>query len=147
MSETEINAALAGTYGVPVALVTGDDKCCEQAAKRLPGVRTVAMKTGIGRHVASSLSPQRARDEIREAAYGSVRWSRSLDPFRPEPPFTLEADLVNTACTELCTLAPGTDRTGPRTVRFETEDFAQLYRCLLAWLYLGRHAAPRPKLD
>src|SRR6058998_1848681 len=29
VGEAEVNAALAGTYGVPVGLVAGDDKACE----------------------------------------------------------------------------------------------------------------------
>src|SRR5437870_2060598 len=35
------------------------------------------------------------------------------------------------------------ERTGPRTVRFETADFRQAFRCLLAWTYLGASEAPR----
>src|SRR5437867_2210490 len=52
VGEAELNAALAGTYGVPVGLVTGDDKACSQAAKRLPGVRTIMVKEAYGRGVA-----------------------------------------------------------------------------------------------
>jgi D-amino peptidase len=142
-NETDLNAALAGGYGVPVALVAGDDKCCEQAAKRLPGVRTAVVKQASGRHVATSLSPASARELIREAAAEAVRGAGSLEPFRPEPPFELEADTANTVSAELCALAPGVDRVGPRTVRFRTEDFAEAFRCLLAWTYLGASEAPR----
>jgi len=142
-NETDLNAALAGQYGVPVALVAGDDKCCQQAIKRLTGIRTVVVKQASGRHVATSLSPASARELIRETAAGAVRGAGSLEPFRPNPPFVLEADTANTVSAELCALAPGTDRVGPRTVRFHTEDFAEAFRCLLAWTYLGASEAPR----
>jgi D-amino peptidase len=141
--ETALNAALAGLRGVPVALVTGDETCCELAAKRLSGVRTVAVKRATGRHVATSLSPERARERIRSETAEAVRGAGSLEPFRPEPPFVLEADTTNTVSAELCALAPGTQRTGPRNVRFETQDFEELFRCLVAWTYLGIHEAPR----
>ena len=146
-NETHLNAALAGTYGVPVALVTGDDKCCEQAVARLPGVRTVAVKQGIGRHVAANLSPVRAREEIRRAAEEAVRASGSLEPYRPAPPFAMEVDFVSTSTTELAALAPGAERTAPRTLRFETEDFRELMRTFLAWMYLARHVAPVSRID
>ena len=55
VGEAELNAALAGTYGVPVGLVTGDDKACSQAAKRLPGVRTIMVKEAYGRGVARNM--------------------------------------------------------------------------------------------
>jgi D-amino peptidase len=146
-NETDLNAALAGLYGVPVGLVAGDDKCCEQAAKRLPGIRTVVVKQALGRHVATSLSPTAAREAIRGAAAETVRGAGSLEPFRPDPPFELEADTANTVSAELCALAPQTERVGPRTVRFRTGDFAEAFRCLLAWTYLGAHEAPQYKLN
>jgi D-amino peptidase len=67
VTEADLNAAYAGTYGVPVGLVTGDDKICAVAAKRLPGVRTVVVKEAFGRNVARSLHPQAAREAIQKA--------------------------------------------------------------------------------
>ena len=145
-TETDLNAALAGLHGVPVGLVAGDDKCCEQAAKRLPGLRTVAVKQARGRHVATSISPERARREIRKASAEAVRGAPSVEPFRPDPPFVLEADTANTVSAELCALVPGVSRPTARTVRFQTEDFDELFRCLMAWTYLGAHEAPQYKL-
>jgi D-amino peptidase len=143
VTEAELNAAFAGTYGVPVGLISGDDKACAQAAKRLPGIRTVVVKEGYGRNVAKSLHPAAARRAIREASADVVASRGELDPYRPPPPFTLEADVANTSCADLCSLAPGVERTGPRTVRFQTEDFREAFRCLLAWTYLGSSEAPR----
>src|SRR5438093_2346584 len=136
-AEAELNAAFAGTYGVPVGLITGDDKACAQAAKRLAGIRTVVVKEGYGRNVARSLHPSAARQAIRKGAEDAVASRADLAPYRPEPPFLLEADVANTSCADLCALAPGTDRVGPRTVRFEADDFRETFRCLLAWTYLG----------
>jgi D-amino peptidase len=142
-SETDLNAAYAGTFGVPVGLVTGDDKACAQAAKALPGVRTVVVKEGFGRNVARSLHPEKARDAIRAAASDAVSNRSEFQPYRVEAPVALEADVANTSVADLCGLAPGTERIGPRTVRFEAEDFREAFRCLLAWTYLGAAEAPR----
>jgi D-amino peptidase len=142
-SEADLNAAFAGTYQVPVGLLTGDDKACAQVQAKLPWVRTVSVKEGLGRNVARSLHPSVARERIREAAWGVVRDVRSLRPFLPEPPFALEADVATTSAADLCALAPGTERLGPRTVGFQTPDFREAFRCLLAWTYLGASEAPR----
>lgn len=144
-TEADLNAALAGTYGVPVGLVTGDDKACAQAGERLKAVRTVVVKKAFGRGVARSLHPSEARDAIRRGAADAVKAAVAgeLEPFRPDGPFALEADLANTSATELCALPPGVERTGPRTVRFESESFHDVFRCLLAWTYLGASEAPR----
>ena len=145
VSETDLNAAFAGTYGVPVGLVSGDDKACSQAVARLPQVRTVAVKEAYGRNVARSVHPSAARAAIRMASAEAVQAALAgeLEPYRPDPPFVLEADLANTSATDLCGLAPGTERTGPRTVRFQTDDFREAFRCLLAWVHLGASEAPR----
>jgi D-amino peptidase len=145
VTEAELNAAYAGTLGVPVGLVTGDDKICAVAEKQLPGVRTVMVKEAYGRNVAKSLHPSAARDAIEKASAEATRAAvrGELSPYRPDRPFVLEADVANTSSADLCSLAPGTDRTGPRTVRFETEDFLEAFRCLLAWVYLGASEAPR----
>jgi D-amino peptidase len=145
VTEAELNATLAGTYGVPVGLITGDDKACEQAAKRLPGIRTVEVKEGFGRGVARSMHPSAAREAIRKGAAEAVQAAVSgeLRPYEPDPPYALEADLANTSATDLCAIAPGCVRTGPRTVRFESEDFREVFRCLLTWTYLGASEAPR----
>jgi D-amino peptidase len=143
VTEAELNAAFAGTFGVAVGLITGDDKACAQVAKRLPGIRTAVVKEGHGRGVARSLHPSAARDAIRAAAAEAVSARGDLTPYRPDPPFVLEADIATTSGADLCALAPGTDRTGPRTVRFQTPDFREAFRCLLAWTYLGSTEAPR----
>src|SRR5262249_10716953 len=93
--------------------------------------------------VARSLHPEAARQAIRAAASEAVAEAPGLQTFVFEPPIVLEADTANTSSAELCALPPGVERTGPRTVRFRTDDFRAPYRCLLAWTYLGASEAPR----
>lgn len=49
VDEVGINAALCGTWSCPVALVTGDEVVCEEAAALLgPGLETLAVKRSLG---------------------------------------------------------------------------------------------------
>jgi D-amino peptidase len=140
LTEAELNALLAGTYGVPVGLVTGDDKICAMVEKSIPGVRTVVVKHAYGRHVARNLHPQQARAAIREGAREAVANAAELRPHKVDGPFAFEVELRSSLAAELAALAPGTDRVGGRTVRFETDDFREGFRCLLAWMYLASNA-------
>jgi D-amino peptidase len=146
-NETVLNAALAGTFGVPVALVVGDRACCQQAEAALPGVRTVAVKEAFGRTVARSLSPEWARTVIKGAAEQAVLGASSLRPFRPQPPYTFEVDGASSAIADIGMLVPRTERPSPRTLRYQTDDLRELYQVLLAWVNLGRHVAPRNVVD
>ena len=107
------------------------------------GATEVVVKRGFGRGVARSLHPSEARKAIREAAAEVVEGAPEFHSYLPEGPYVLEADTANTSSADLCGLIPGCERTGPRTIRFETPDYRQAFRCLLAWTYLGASEAPR----
>lgn len=141
-NETHLNAALAGTFGVPVGFVAGDRACCDQAKQRLPWIRTVAVKEGFGARVGRSQSPAKARAAIRGILREVVKHPEQLEVFLPTGPFTLQVDVINTAVADMCALSPGTVRGGPRQVRFETDDLRVMYRCLLTWMNLGQRVAP-----
>ena len=47
-SEALLNAALAGSYGVPVVLITGDRTIVEEATRAMPWAVGVAVKDAIG---------------------------------------------------------------------------------------------------
>ena len=146
-NETHLNAALAGTFGVPVGLVAGDHACCDQARSVLPWVHTVAVKQGIGNRVGRSWSPERACAAIRTEVAAALRGLVNLEPFRPPGPFTLEIDVIGTVVADICALAPGTERPAPRTLRFADDDFRTIYRCLLTWMKLGQTVSPAYPVD
>ncbi len=87
--EIMIDAALAGAHGVPVGLVTGDDKACAEARALLGAVETAQVKQAIGRHAARMLSPKRARDLLQENARSAVARVSELTPYIVSPPVTV----------------------------------------------------------
>ena len=146
-NETHLNAALAGTFGVPVALVVGDRACCEQAAARLEGVRTLSVKEGYGATSGRSQSPELARTLIRAASLEAIRQAGDLRPFQPRPPYTLEVDVENTRIADVACLQLRTERPAPRTLRLETDDIREMYQVLLSWMTLGHTVAPGYRID
>ena len=73
VGETGINAALCGTWGCPVLLVTGDRAACREATALLgDGLTTVAVKQGLGRFSARHIAPVRARALIEAAAASAL---------------------------------------------------------------------------
>ncbi len=89
-NETHLNAALAGTFGVPVGFVAGDRACCDQAKARLPWIKTVAVKEGFGDRVGRSMSPTKAQEDIRGKVRDVVKNTDRLEVWKPEGPYTLE---------------------------------------------------------
>jgi D-amino peptidase len=147
-NETHLNAALAGSFGVPVVFVSGDRACCDQAKQRLPWVRTAAVKEGFGNRTGRSQAPSRAQAAIRGIVREAIRGVEQdgVEVWTPPGPYTLEVDVVNTDVADAISVAPGSHRAGPRCVRFDGDDIATIYRALLTWLALGRSTAPVPPI-
>lgn len=134
VGEVGINAALAGAFGVPVALVTGD-KAVGLEARGLLGdrVQTIAVKEAVSRHAARHLSPDTARNLIRDSMREVVEDTRRHGVARAKrylvaSPTTLEVDFTSTVHADHAAMAPGIARTGPRTVLARSEDFRDLFR-------------------
>ena len=87
VGETGIHAALCGTWGCPVLLVTGDDAACAEGRELLgDGLTTVAVKTGLGASSARQIPPVRARAMIEAGATKALsdsRRRRAVEPGQP----------------------------------------------------------------
>lgn len=136
-SEATLNAGLAGYYGVPVLLITGDRVTVEGAKEQMPWVTGVIVKESIGNYSVDSMSPQAAQDAIREGAARAVRDAGKGKPFIFEPPVTLEIDLTRVEQADLIEMIPGFWRTGPRQVRFTHDDYRTIFKAFVAAFRMG----------
>ncbi len=109
--------AYAGHFGVPLVMVTGDETACAETETQFPGTVTVAVKRALGRNRASCLHPEKARTLIRAGAAEAVRRAKTLRPWRPTIPITLELTYCRTDTADAAAARPGNERVGPRTVR------------------------------
>ncbi len=129
VGELVINAAMAGTYGVPVTMVSGDQAVAAEARELLgPGVETVVVKHSVGRFAARSVAPAEACRRIREGAAAALR--RSHAPLVIPAPIRLEVEFQLTQMADMAELVPGSRRVGGRTLEYVHEDFREVFR---AW--------------
>lgn len=92
--EIGLDAAIAGEYGKPVILVSGDDKACAEATEFLPGVVTAEVKTGCGLYGGRLLSRVKSGAIIREKTAEAVRQISSIKPCQAEHPVVLRVELT-----------------------------------------------------
>jgi len=143
MGELDMNAALAGYYGVPVILVSGDKKTTEKAQELLKSVETVVSKEGIGRFAAWSRHPSKVREEIRKKARFAVETVHRFIPFQMDPPYELQIDFLQSHMADRVDLIPEIDRTSARSVTYCSEDFSKLYTMMRAMILLASTGIPR----
>ncbi len=137
MGETGINAAIAGYYNVPVAMVTGDRKLAEEAKEFLGRIETVIVKEAVGRTAASCLSPIRARQLVKRGAFKALRRVDKLKPFKIKPPINLKVAFINPGMAEIAELVPGSKRIDGRTLSFSSKDLIAAYKAFLAMIILA----------
>jgi len=70
--ELGIDAELAAESGVPVVMVSGDDKLCEEGRAWLGNIETAMVKQGLARQSALCLSPQRGQEVVYACAKRAV---------------------------------------------------------------------------
>jgi D-amino peptidase len=139
--EAGINALVAGHYGVPVVLVTGDRCACEETAALLPGIQTAVVKEPVSRLAAHNLHPDRACALIREVARTAVGGAARAAPPPLGPVATLEVSVRTTDIAEAATWVRGVRRAGPREIVIEGEDLLSVYRSFCAAILLTRAIA------
>ncbi len=85
--ELGIDAELAAEAGVPVIMVSGDDKLCAEAEAWLGNVETAMVKQGLARNCALCLSPARGQQLVYESAKRAVERLKAGEQFAlPEIP-------------------------------------------------------------
>ena len=118
VGESAINAALCGTWGCPVLLVTGDQASCDEAKGLLgPGLTTVAVKQGLGALSARMIAPARARALIEDGARRALSDLGAVAPYDPGSPCEIKVEFKHTAPADRLRLRPDVQRLDGRTIR------------------------------
>jgi D-amino peptidase len=117
VGETGINAALCGTWGCPVLLVTGDEAACAEGRGLLgEGLTTVAVKCGLGAYAARIVPPLRARAMIEKGAKSALSDPTAVAPYDPGRPCEVRIEYKNTTEPDKLRFRPGVERVDARTI-------------------------------
>jgi len=130
-SEIGLCMGLAGYYGVPALLVTGDQEACRDALELVPNLETVAVKEAISANAAIHLHPEIAQQKIRDAARRAVERKNEIQPLAIAEPLVMELQLYGPLMADIHALIPGCERVDDRTVRHEATNFEDLYKFFL----------------
>ena len=129
VGETGINAALCGTWGCPVLLVTGDEAVCAEARELLgDGLTTVAVKRGLGMSSARQVPPSRARELIEDGAKKALSDTKAVEPYDPGRPCEITVDFNFTKELEKYRHRHGVEIAGPRRLLSRADDWWTAWR-------------------
>lgn len=118
VGEPGFNAAIAGHYRVPVALVCGDDTVDAEVKSLMPWAERVITKWAITPLSAKSLTPRAAQQRIRDGATRALGRLGDMQPLEIERPVRLEVDFMRPIYASLAMNIPGVEAVSGRTVAY-----------------------------
>lgn len=130
MTEGSINAAIAGHFGVPVIMVSGDDVAVAENQVLIGDIEGAVVKWAMGFHSARTLTPEAGYEEIRTRTMSAINRIEDFEPYVLETPIELELSLKNYRPVELLAYLPTIEKVNSHTIRYIGEDIVEISRFL-----------------
>ena len=130
MPESGINAAIAGYFGVPVVVISGDNVAVSEAQTLIGPMEGAVVKRAISFHAAATMTPEAAQNLVRQKVKAGVQRRASLKPYVMRAPVRLDVTFKNYTPAEMLTFLPSVQRTASHAIRFEGKDILQVSRFL-----------------
>lgn len=130
VSEGGFNAAIAGHFGVPVILVTGDDAAVEEVATVVGDIERAVVKWTISFHAARTLTPEAAYRLIEERTRAALRRRPEFRPLRLSTPVTLDVRFKHYRPSQVLAWLPVVERTDAHSIRYVGADLLDVSRFL-----------------
>jgi D-amino peptidase len=129
VGETGINAALCGTWGCPVLLVTGDEAACREGRELLgDSLTTVAVKKSFGRYSARNIPPTKARKMIEDGTMSALAQPNAVQPYNPGRPCEIRVEFATPDGAAKYRYRHGIQIVDPRTITSTAENWLAAWR-------------------
>ncbi|MDL0419076.1 M55 family metallopeptidase [Caldibacillus thermoamylovorans] len=126
--EFELNAAVAGHFGVPVVMVSGCNLLAKEARELIPRIETAVVKQTINRTTAINVGIQTAREIIRQQTIRALQNREQIQPFIIDGKLNVEVSFLNTGLADYAEILPAVKRCSPDSVTFQTDQIIHAYR-------------------
>ncbi|MEW5941875.1 MAG: M55 family metallopeptidase, partial [Chloroflexota bacterium] len=139
VGEYGLNAAVAGYYGVPVLMISGDQTACAQAVELLGPLETAVVKQARGRFAAECLTPPVAQEQIQLSARRAVERlaeGDAPDPYVVDTPVAIAVEFISSDQADRASRLPDSQRAGLR-LNFSAPDMLAAYASFRASVALA----------
>jgi D-amino peptidase len=126
VSEAVINAAIAGHFGVPIVMISGDDAIVAEAQEALGDIEGAVLKWSYGFHSAMTVTPEEGREIIAEKVSAALGRLEDFEPYRLNGPIQVEVSFKNYLAAELLAYLPVVDRVDSHTISFTGKDMVEV---------------------
>lgn len=128
MAESGINATIAGYFGVPVVMVSGDDQAVGEVQAFSGNVEGAVVKRSISFHAAAVMTPEASQALIHAKAKAAISRLKEFKPASATGPFQLELSYKSYTPAEMMAYMPGVTRVDSHTIRFRAASIVDISR-------------------
>ena len=125
VTEGSWNAAIAGHFGVPVIMISGDDAAIAEVRKSIGNIEAAETKRSLGFHSALTLTPQAAAALIQERLRAALGRRGDFKPYKVQAPVTVDVSFKNYMPAEVLAYLPMFERTDSHSIRFRAKDMVE----------------------
>jgi D-amino peptidase len=116
--EAGINAAIAGHFGVPIVMISGDDAAVEEARALIGDLEGAVVKRAISFHSAATMTPEAGQALIRQKVRAALQRRASFKPYVLRAPIRLDVTFKNYRAAEMLAYLPIVERPTAHSIRF-----------------------------
>ena len=139
LTETCLDASLAGHYGIPLVAISGDEVTSKFIQGNIsPKIAAAVVKKGIGQYNAISLTPRKAQRIIKEAVIDGLTRRKEIPPLTFKNPVTVEITYPTQFNAYALDHFIGDERISATQVRFVAKDAKEAYYGFLTRCKLSR---------
>jgi D-amino peptidase len=125
MTEGAWAAAIAGHYGVPVVMMSGDDAAIAEVRKIVGDIESAETKKTLGFHAAATLTPQASYELIGQKVGAALGRRRSFKPYVVQTPVTVDLSFKHYLPAEVLAYLPIFERVGSHSIRYRAKDMTE----------------------
>ena len=125
MTEGSWNAAVAGEFGVPVIMISGDDAAVSEVKSLIGNAEGAIVKENISFHSAKSLHPEAAYDLIAEKTLYAVKNIKKYKPYKIKGPVTVSVTFKNYQPSQILSYLKMFKRVNSHTIEFKAKDMIE----------------------
>jgi D-amino peptidase len=130
MTEGSMNAAIAGHFGVPVIMVSGDDVAVAENQVIIGDLEGAVVKWANSFHSAKTLTPEAGYEVIRTRTMSAIDRIDDFQPYVLETPIELELSLKHYQPVQLLAYLPNVEQVNSHTIKFVGKDIVEVTKFL-----------------
>jgi D-amino peptidase len=125
VTEGSWNAAIAGHFGVPVVMMSGDDAAIAEVRSAIGPIEAAETKRSLSFHSAITLTPKASYGLIDQRVRAALARLADFKPYKVQEPVTVDVSFKNYMPAALLAYLPIFERTDSHSVRFRARDMVE----------------------